>query len=112
GLLRDGTARPWLAGTWPGTPAVHPAAAEQLPASALLRHRGRQREGPSFLARRGRRRSRGARQRLALRALAPLAGHVGPGAREPDQGREGTDPLEELGSAAEARLIHRSWAFR
>ena len=46
------------------------------------------------------RRSRRARQRLAVRAVASLAGHVGAGAREPDGGGEGEDPLAQPRGAA------------
>ena len=58
-----------------------PAAAEHLPAPALLRHRGGQRGGAALPARRGRRRPRRPGQRLALRAVASLARDLGAGAR-------------------------------
>src|SRR5438445_323656 len=67
--------------------------AELVPASALLRHRRRQREGAPLPDRRGRRRPRGTGQRLALRAVAPLAGHLGARAQDHHAGGEGTDPL-------------------
>ena len=67
--------------------------AELVPAPALLRHRRGQREGAPLPDRRGRRRPRGARQRLAVRALAPLTGHLGAGLEELDARGEGPDPL-------------------
>src|SRR5439155_836293 len=81
-------------------------AAEQLPASSLLRHRGREREGAAIPARRGGRRPRGARQRLALRAVASLAGRVGAGVEDGNAGGEEPDPLAEPRSTAEALALH------
>ena len=82
--LRHGAPRSGLAG--PGRRAGRrPAAAEHLPAPPLLRHRGGQREGAALPARRGGGRPRGAGQRLALRAVASLARHLGAGAQDPDR---------------------------
>ena len=70
---------------WHGNPDARqsiPRAAEQLPEAALLRHGGGQRGRAPLPDRPGRDRPRGPRQRLALRAVAPLAGHVGAGPRE------------------------------
>src|SRR5205823_357052 len=80
------------------------APAEQLPASSLLRHRGREREGAAVPARRGGRRARGARQRLAVRAVASLAGRVGAGARVAESRGEGPDPRAQPRGAAEALM--------
>src|SRR3989442_1269646 len=101
GVLRDGTDRPQLARNARSAPH-HPATAEQLPAPPVLRHRGRQREGAALPARRGGRRPRGPRQRLALRAVAPLARRLGAGLEDSDPGREGQDPVAESRVAADA----------
>src|SRR6185312_7124416 len=101
GVLRHGPHGSRVGGDASRAP-YDPAAAEQIPAPAVLRHRSRQREGAALPARRGRSRPRGARQRLAIRALAPFAGQLGPGLEEPDPGREGPDPLAQSRVAAEA----------
>ena len=94
-----GRHRPRVA--WPRRgPAAHPPPAEQLPAPPLLRLRDRQRGRPPVPPRPGGGGPRGARQRLALRALGPVSRHMGTGAGEPDRGRERADPLEEPGVAA------------
>jgi hypothetical protein len=62
---------------------IPPAA---LPAPAVLRQRRRQRGGAALPARPGGRRPPGARHRLAVRAVASLAGHVGAGTEEPHPG--------------------------
>src|SRR5947208_12181412 len=101
GLLRDGPPRPRVAGP-PGRAAQHRAAAELVPAPSLLRQRRRQREGAPLPDRRGRRRPGGARQRLALRAVASLPGQLGAGPEDPDAGRERKGALAQSRVAAEA----------
>ena len=80
----------WGASTGAGRAAPRRGAASRsppstLPAPPLLRHRGRQREGAPLPARRGRRRPGRARQRLAVRAVASLARHLGAGPQDPDR---------------------------
>src|SRR5262249_50768823 len=101
GLLRDGPPRPRLAGHARRAARDRPAA-ERVPAPPLLRYRRRQREGASLPDRRGRYRPDRARQRLAVRTLAPLPRHLGAGLEEPDAGGEGPDPLAQPRVAAEA----------
>src|SRR5262249_3754348 len=108
-LLRDGPYRSELAWHARGEP-LDPEAAQQLSAPALLRHGGGQREGPALPPGRGRERPRGAGQRLALRAVASLARHLGAGAQEPERGREGEDPLEEPRVAAGHRMTPERFA--
>ncbi len=74
--------------------------AQRVPAAPLLRHRRRQRKSAALPPGRGGRRPRGARQRLAVRAVASLARGVGAGAEEPDAGREGPDRLSKPRDAA------------
>src|SRR5437899_2454625 len=71
-------------------------------APSLLRPRRRQREGAPLPDRRGRRRPGGARQRLALRAVASLPGQLGAGPEDPDAGRERKGALAQSRVAAEA----------
>ena len=80
-LLRDGTAGPRVGEPAGGAP--HPEAAQRVPAPALLRLRHRQRGGAALPARSGRLRPGGARQRLAVRAVA---------SRRPSPGCRGSRP--------------------
>ena len=80
-----------------GRAPEHPARAEQLPEAALLRHGGGQRGRAPLHDRPGRHRPRRPRQRLAVRAVAPLAGHLGGRSPEPHPRGEGPDPLAQPG---------------
>ncbi len=90
---------------WQGTPAARahtPSPPSSYQKRPLLRHGGGQRGRAPLPARPGRRRPRRARQRLALRAVASLAGDLAAGPRQRHGRGEGADPVPQPRSAAAA----------
>ena len=110
GVLRDGPPRSRLAGHARARVGVDPRPPSSYQRRLYYDTVVGSEKALRFLLDEVGRRSRGAGQRLALRAVASRRPSPGCRAREPDRGREGKDPLAKSRVAAGARMTPERFA--